>query len=310
MILGLIATGVGLFLLYQVLQHYDPQKIAAAIRTASVGTLIQALLFTTGSFAAIAGIEILAIRHTGKHASIGKIVKTATAAIGIGHCIGLFALSSGAIRYRMYRRAKLDAIVVGEVVAFSGSTVALGLAAVGSAALLYRRDTFSSLLAIDTTLITIVGCIGPALVAAYIVLCRFVRKSLNVWGHLLRLPTWKIACAQTVLGSLDLLCVSGALYSSLQPFSKVDYLKVATLYVGADISALIGHVPGGWGVIEYIVSQAVHGSRALAGILLFRTIYYLLPFVVGAVLFLQDELHNHRIFQHWRFFSPLHGGKS
>jgi glycosyltransferase 2 family protein len=308
--LGVVATGVGLYLLYRVLQHYDPQKIMQAIRTETLGTIAESILFTIGSFAAIGGMEILAIRHTGKNVSTKRIVQTSTAAIGIGHCIGLLALSSGAIRYRMYSRAGLDAVTVGEIVVFSGTTVALGLTSVGGATLLYRRDVFNFLFHVDNMLAVVVGFIGLASTIAYIVACGFIRGSFTVWGHRLRLPTWKTACAQAALGSIDLLCVAAVLYSTLRIFTKVDYPTVAVLYVGSDISALIGHVPGGWGVIEYIITQALHGSQTLAGILVFRTIYYLLPFAIGLLFFIYDELLGRRSSGYRHILPAAHGDRS
>jgi hypothetical protein len=292
--LGVAATGVGLYLLYRVLHRYDPANIAHAIRAAPMYLIAESVAFTIGSFAAIAAMEWLAVRYTEKRVAPTRVVRTAIAALGIGHCIGLVALSSGAIRYRMYNRAGLDAVAVGEVVLFSGITVALGLASIGGAALLLRGDVLAKLLHLGDAPLKIAGWAALAVVIGYILLCAFARGCCTFWRFRLRLPTWTTACTQAVFGSLDLLFVAAALYSSLRWVAAIDYPTAASLYIGSDVSALVGHVPGGWGVFEYIVTQALRGPEVVAGVVLFRTVYFLLPFGAGASIFLYDELAGRR----------------
>jgi len=90
--IGGLAVVVAIFLLYRVFSNQDPAALKEAVTSVSTRTLALAGAFATGSFVAISILEYLAVRH---------IVATAVAAIGIGHTVGLAALSSGAIRYRM-----------------------------------------------------------------------------------------------------------------------------------------------------------------------------------------------------------------
>lgn len=295
--LGIAATGLGLYLLYRVFQQYDPGQVADAVGSAPLGAIAEAVLFTAGSFSAIAAMEWLAVRYAEKRVAPARIARTAVAALGIGHCIGLLALSSGAVRYRMYSRVGFDAVAVGKVVVFSGITVGLGLACVGSAALLLRGHILAKLIGIGTGPVHLIGWAALAAVAGYIALCAVAPDRFRFWNLQLRLPDWKTACAQAALGSLDLLFVSAALHSALRAFAHVDYPSTAALYVGSDVSALVGHVPGGWGVFEYIVTQALSGPKVVAGVVVFRTAYFLVPFVVGMAVFAYDELAGRRAVQ-------------
>lgn len=293
-VLGIAATGVGLYLLYRVFQRYDPETVIRSVGAAPLDAIVESMVFTFGSFVAITGMEGLAVRYAEKRVAPSRIARTAVAAIGIGHCIGLLALSSGAVRYRMYSRVGFDAVAVGEVVVFSGLTVGLGLACIGGTALLLRGDIVANLLSIGNGLVRIIGLTALASVAGYVLLCAFARGCCRFWRFRLRLPSWTTACAQVAFGSTDLLFVSAALYSALRGFATVDYPSTAALYVGSDVAALIGHVPGGWGVFEYVVTQALSGSNVVAGVVVFRAVYFLLPFAVGATLFLYDELAGRR----------------
>ncbi len=68
---------------------------------------------------------------------------------------------------------------------------------------------------------------------------------------------------------------------------------MAAVYVGSNATGLIGHVPGGWGVLEFGVSSFLPGTRLMAGLLVFRIVYYLVPFLIGICTLLADELHGH-----------------
>src|SRR5690606_34085392 len=98
-------------------------------------------LFTVGSFTSIAAIEYLAIRYVRRPVPPARVAATSLAAIGIGHAIGLAALSSGAIRYRMYMRAGYGVVSTGKVILFSGLSAACGFAGVGGTALLWQADS-------------------------------------------------------------------------------------------------------------------------------------------------------------------------
>lgn len=293
--LGVIATALGLFLLYRVLRRYDFAEVLAAVTTAPLWAVALTVAFTVGSYAAMAVMEWLAVRYTRQRVRPRRIVKTTVAALGIGHSIGLVALSSGAVRYRMYQRAGLSPLAVGEIVIFSGLTVGLGLASVGGMALLWRGgDVLAEPLGIPQAVIDAIGWAALAAVAGYIAICAFAPRVWRFWNFHFRLPSFGTACGQAIAGTMNLLCVSGALYAALVAFVAVDYPTAATLYVGSDVSALIGHVPGGWGVFEYIVTEALDDPKVIASIVIFRTVYFLLPLAVGLALFVIDEVAGRR----------------
>jgi len=293
--LGIVATAVGLFLLYRVLRRYDFTEVANAVASAPLWTVALTAIFTIGSYAAMATMEWLAVRYTRQHVTLRRIAKTAVAALGIGHSIGLVALSSGAVRYRMYQRAGLSPLAVGEIVLFSGLTVGLGLASVGGIALLWRGgDILSEPLGIPQGLIDAIGWAALAGVVGYVAVCAFAPRVWRFWSFYFRLPSFGTACGQALAGTMNLACVSGALYAALKGFTVVDYPTAATLYVGSDVSALIGHVPGGWGVFEYIVTEALDDPNVIAGVVVFRAVYFLAPLAIGLVLFVIDEVTGRR----------------
>lgn len=294
--LGVAATALGIYLLVRVFGRHDFGAILDAAATVPVADLVLAITFTAASFGFIAAIELLGIVHCGRSVRIRRVIATAVGAIGIGHAIGLAAFSSGAIRYRMYGRAGLDFAATSKIVVFAGLTLVCGLATVGGVSLLWQADTLAPLIDISSSLLRAIGAAALALVAIYLLVCsRSRRRVLPLWRHeTIRVPRGKLALAQVAMGSANILCIGGVLYACLRGFVDVEYATAAALYVSSDITALTMHVPGGWGVLEYIVTSVLSDQNVLAGIVLYRAIYYLVPLGVGLVVFVVDELAGRR----------------
>ncbi len=297
LVLSLLAALTGGYLFYRVLRGYEFAELSDSLQRMSIGYVLLALALTVASFSCIAAMETLAVRYAErgeKTISWGRVARTAVAAIGVGHSLGLAALSSGAIRYRMYGRRGLGLTAIGEIVAFSGISVTLGLSFVGGLSLLWHGETLAGLLELSNRAIYAVGAAGLVLCAAYIIASALTPASVRIARHNLRLPSSHIVALQMLFSSLNYICVAGVLYAALAGFAAAPYPDVAALLVGSEASALIAHVPGGWGVLEYVFTANFDGSGVLTGLLLFRAIYYLLPLFICLGVWLIDEIAGRR----------------
>lgn len=293
-IIGVAAPLFGLWLLYRVLGRYNADEVLGALDSLTAVDLVLAGFFTIVSFIALTLGELCAVRYAGHRIGLGRVARTATAAIGIGRAVGLAALSSGAVRYRMYGRAGVPLLDLGKIMLFAGFTVAGGMASVGGIAMLVRPDAIARLIGFDPLHVRLAGAILLVLVAGYVGLCSLRLGAIRIRRLSLALPSPGLALGQIGAGIMNYSAIAACLYACLRPFAEADYPTVATLYVGADATALIGHVPGGWGVLEYVLTSALAQPHAIAGILVFRTIYYLVPLFVGLALFLHDEMAGMR----------------
>ncbi len=98
--------------------------------------------------------------------------------------------------------------------------------------------------------------------------------------------------AQFALGVADLCCASGALYVLLPEGVPLDFVPFVAVYVVACVLGVISHAPGGIGVFEATMLHAIPATShesILASLLLFRIIYYFIPFVVALALLGADE---------------------
>jgi len=59
--------------------------------------------------------------------------------------------------------------------------------------------------------------------------------------------------------------------------------------VAANFAVLLTHVPGGWGVMEFVLLSMLPGLDTIGAVIAFRAIYYLAPLVLGSLLFVSIE---------------------
>lgn len=291
--LAVAATALAGFLLYRVFQKHDFGEIAEATRRLTSLDLARAIACAAMAYAGLCVAEYLAVAYARERPlPATKVVRTTVAALGIGRSIGLAALSSGAIRYRMYSKCGLGAADVAKVVLFCGVTVAMGMLTLVSAALTWHGELIREVLEIDFDL-ALVAAIGAGLVVvAYPVLCAMHRKPLKVRKVKIDLPSWRIALAQVAIGTINLGLIAATLHACLVPFADVPYLTIAALFVGAEAVSVVGHVPGGWGVLEYVITHGLNQEGLIAGVVMFRAVFNLGPLAVGLTVFLGEELRG------------------
>jgi len=290
--LGYAATLVAVALIYMVLRRTDVQGIWDAAKNVAPSALILPFVFTVVSFIFIAVQEYLAILYNGASVSIGRVAATSLAAVGVGHSVGFAVLSGGIIRARMYGRAGLDLVAVGEIIVFNGVSLGLGFAAVAGFLLLYRGDSVAPLAHIPDVWMMPLGVLSLVLIAGYLVACALWRGTFNFRKLRFRLPSLPLAVGQIVASVANIVAMAALLMFAIRPFLPVDLADALLMRVAADVAAAVIHVPGGWGVQEFIAVETMGTEKVLSGMLLFRGIYYLLPLVVGAAVFIIDDFHH------------------
>lgn len=292
-VFGVLATLLGIFLLYRVFQRYEFADIVAALHEMPHASVAAAALCTVLAFLGFGASEFLAVGYAkSRPPAFLPVLRVAVASLGVGHSIGLAVLSSGAIRYRMYSRQGLDMVQVAKVIFFSGVTVSLGMLVTASTVTLLRTNLVAELLQISPSVLVPITLVFAALAVAYPIFCALRRRPIRLRRTSIKLPNAWLAIAQITVGTFNQMMIVAAFYFCVAPFTKATFLPIATLYVGADAAAALAHVPGGWGMLEYIMLHFLGGRRLIAGILVFRVIYFLVPLFIGLTVFLADESLN------------------
>ncbi|MBD2746346.1 UPF0104 family protein [Microvirga sp. BT688] len=284
------AVGLAAFLLYRTLSRYSLNELIAAVTAVPVPSLLAAAGFAAASYVSLTFFDHLALRYVGRPLPYPKAALASFTALSLGHNLGLAALSSGAVRYRFYSRWGLAAGEVAKVIVFCGVTVGLGLTTLGGAALLLRSRLAVEITGLTHPIIVALGIACLAVPAIYLTLSFFVHRPLRIRCWSLEVPGFRLAIGQVLIGSINFAFVAACLHQTLAAVADVAYLGVASVYVIANATALVSHVPGGLGVIESVVMYLLPQENLIGPLLVFRFVYFLAPLGLGGILFAATEL--------------------
>src|SRR5262249_5901758 len=89
------------------------------------------------------------------------------------------------------------------------------------------------------------------------------------------------------IGILDLSFCALAMYMLLPGDPNIDFVTIAVVFVSATLLGFASHAPGGLGVFDAAMLVALwqfDKESVLAGLLLFRLLYYLAPCALAWVI--------------------------
>jgi uncharacterized membrane protein YbhN (UPF0104 family) len=160
---------------------------------------------------------------------------------------------------------------------------------VGGTALLARGELAQEITGLSRAAISGVGLFGFALVGCYVA-AAWMRYRIRARGVVLEMPPMRLVAAQLLVGPLNFACVAGCLHETLAAATSTPYLGIAAVYVIANLTSMISHVPGGLGVIESVVTFLLPAANVIGAVLVFRFLYFLVPLALGSALFAACEV--------------------
>jgi phosphatidylglycerol lysyltransferase len=291
-ILGSIAAlaifAGALYLLHHKVAAYQIEDVRRALRLLSWGQVLAALGVAAGSYALFAVYDLLALRHIGKRLPYGRVALASFTSYAFVHSFGFGSLLHAAIRYRLYGPLGLRTGEIAEVTAFVNITFMIGLAIVLPAIALIDAPALEAM-GVPQTASLAFAAGALALAAAYAALGFWVRRPLNLFGHAVTVPRPSTATAQIGLSLLDLSLAGAVIFLCLPGFGAVSYWHVLAVFVVALTAGIVSHVPGGIGVFDTVVlvglGDDLAGDAILAGLLVFRIVYFLVPLLAAGALF-------------------------
>lgn len=280
------------FVLAGVISSVSFADVRGAIAATSAEQVLAALFFTALSYLALTGYDGLALRQLGARVLYRTAALASFASYAFSFNLGFPVVTGAAVRYWIYSRAGLTALQVANITVIAGVTFWLGMAAVVGAGLLARSGEIAAIDKLPTFLNFALGALVLAGVVYYVVWVSLRRRRVRLRGHLFELPGFWLTFGQTILGVADLCCAAAALYMLLPRDQSIDFFTFLAVYVFACILGVISHAPGGIGVFEATMLNALPAQSqesVLASLLLFRLVYYLVPFILALAFLGADE---------------------
>ena len=283
---SLIIIAVSLTIFVRTLVRIDPNKFKAAIAATSGNQIMLSFAFTALSYLALTGYDGLALRHLGIKVPYRLTALASFTSYAFSFTLGFPLVTAGAVRYWIYGPAGLSAGKVAGLTVVAGITFWLGMGLVVGAGFLSASDPIAD---IDHFHPLANRLIGAGVIGALIVYLAWISRMrwrrAAVVGDL-KLPGPMLTLGQMALGVVDICSAAAALYVLLPQDIRFGFPVFATLYSFAAMLGIASHAPGGLGVFEATILQGVGGSQdaVLASLLLFRGIYYAVPFVAAMAM--------------------------
>jgi len=270
------------------LRSLDFGLVAANVRQMPASQIGWAMLFIAGAYATLTLYDWFAVRTIGANHVPYRIAALASfTSYSIGHNIGFTALSGGAIRYRIYSQFGLGVIDVTKLCFLTGLTFWLGNLAVLGTGIVSRPDVAARITHLPPEVMRGLGIAGLLLLGVYVAWASRRPRTIGIANWSVRLPGGRSTLLQIGIGLADLGCSSLAMYNLLPPTAHIDPLTVSTAFVSATLLGFASLVPGSLGVFDNSFADALRPDVPLeslaAAVLLFRVLYFYLPFCIALV---------------------------
>lgn len=288
----LVFVGV-LFALNRELHEYHLRDVLGALQTISPAAVLGAVGYTLLSYFSLTLFDALALRYAERPLPYYRSAPVSFISYAFAHSFSFAALTGAAIRYRFYSPAGLTAVDVARISAFTSVTTGLGIGLLAGMALLLAPSTTGAVLRLPAIWALVAGTVVMLGIAAYAVWGCFAREPTELWNWRIDPPGVRLVVPQLVAGLADLAFSAAALWMLLPESAPIGFLAFCGAYAAAIIAGLVSHVPGGLGVLEAVLLVTIpHGDPAgmLGALAAYRLIYYILPLLIAALMFVLKEL--------------------
>lgn len=290
----LIFVGVA-YALRRQLSEFRFSVVLSHLKSIPKATVLAAIFWTAVSYWLLGFYDVLALRYLGKKVPYARALFTSFIAYSFGHNLGIASLTGGAVRYRLYSTAGLNAADVATVAGFCMVTSGIGLSALAAISFVYVPHEASHLLHINHNIVLAGGILLFVGIGIYALWSLVGPRQIELFNYALRAPAPMVALPQIVLAIVDLGVSAIVLYLLLPAGSNVTFLAFLGAYSIAITAGIASHVPGGIGVFESLIVlglPSVPADQLLGSLLAWRAVYYLLPLLVAALLFASQELRS------------------
>lgn len=273
--------------------------VTAHLQGMSLPAVLGSVLCTVASYGMLTLYDYFATRAIGRPLSWRQVAPVAFMAFGVSHSVGLSSLSAASIRYRNYAQLGYGALEIAGIVGMCTLTFMLGVGTLLGASLLLQPQHAEQVLHWTPLKIHGLGAAFLLFIGGYVLLTALHRRPLRLFRREMSLPRPQLVLAQLGTGAIDLCLASGSLYVLLHDAIGIGYPAFIGIYVLAIQAGVLSNVPGGVGVFESVLLLLLPGvdnAAVVGGVLLYRLIYYLVPFVLALLLLAVREALAGR---HW-----------
>ena len=302
---SLLIIALAISSLVRTLKGVDVNVVLLALRDTSPVQIALAALCCACAFLTLTFYDLFALRTIGRrHVPYRIAALSSFTSYTVGHNLGATVFTGGAIRFRIYSEWGLSAIDVAKICFVSGLTFWLGNLFVLGIGMVWHPEaaTPMNLLPPEINRLIGIGCIAG--IGGYLVWLGSgdTRRELGQHGWKVVLPSVRLTLLQIAIGVIDLGFCALAMYMLMPSDPYIDYLSLAVVFILSTLLGFASHAPGSLGVFDAAMLVALpqfSKEHLLAALLVFRLLYFVIPFMLSVTILASRELWFN-VIQPWR----------
>jgi uncharacterized membrane protein YbhN (UPF0104 family) len=287
-LLSLTIIAIALVVLFHMLRDIDVNQVIAAIKATGRREIAMAGVLVACAYFTLTFYDWFALRTIGRREIPYRIAAlSGFTSYSIGHNVGATVFSGGAVRYRIYSAYGLSAVEVAKICFVAGLTFWLGNAAVLGLSVIHSPAAAGPIDQLPPWLNRGIAVVILLVLLSYVGWVWSAPRVIGKGEWMVRLPNGPSTLLQICIGIADLSFCGLAMYMLLPNEPHVGFVTLAVVFVTATLLGFASHAPGGLGVFDAAMLVALwefDKEDLLAGLLLFRLLYYLCPFIVALVI--------------------------
>ena len=284
---SLLIVALAAMHLFKTLKGVDTAVVLTALAEKSQGQIAMAALCVLGAFFTLTFYDLFALRTIGKtHVPYRIAALSSFTSYTIGHNIGATVFTGGAIRFRIYSDWGLNAIDVAKICFISGLTFWLGNTFVLGIGMIWHPAAAASIDLLPESINRLIGFGFIAGIAGYLIWVGTGkgRRRLGKDGWMVTLPSARLTMLQIFIGVVDLGFCALAMYLLAPAHPDLDFVTLSVVFILATLLGFASHAPGSLGVFDaaMLIGLPMLGKEELlASLLVFRILYFLIPFAIS-----------------------------
>lgn len=282
---SLTIIAIALVVLYRHLSDLDIGVTTRALRDTPIHLIVLSGLCVAMAYFTLTFYDLFALRTLRRPDVSYRVAALAGfTSYAIGHNVGATIFSAGAVRFRIYAAHGLTALEVAKLCFIAGLTFWLGNAAALGLGVAVHPQAASPIDLLPASVNRALALATLAALALYVLWVSLHSRAVGRGKWAVTLPGARLTVLQIGIGLVDLLFCSLAMYLLLPAPPHVDFVTLAVVFISATLLGFASHAPGGIGVFDAAMLVGLwqyDKSKLLAALLLFRILYYLIPFVLA-----------------------------
>ncbi|MEP6832918.1 MAG: bifunctional lysylphosphatidylglycerol flippase/synthetase MprF [Gemmatimonas sp.] len=284
---SLLVLTIALLALRNELRSVSYHEIGRAASEVAWRDIVLSVLGTILCYVVLPLYDVLGLRYAQHPIPLKRSYLTSFLAYAFSQSLGFAAVTGGAVRLRFWSIEGLTTAEIARAAAFSAVGFWVGVGTISGLALAFVPLPAAAAAHIPFHSLVPFGVLLLVIIASYLTFASVRRAPIEIRGWELRSPGPRLAFAQLGVAIVDWLLASWVAWVLLPVAPHLTFPIFVGFFALAQAVGVLSHVPGGLGVFDTLMvlmlAPFLPAHQVLASLVIYRLVYYLLPFVAASL---------------------------